>query len=179
MAGENFRFWSDIESEPKRNNRWVFTFGGMPQWVVSKVSRPKFEVSNTEIPYINHTFNYPGRLKWKPISFTLRDPVHPDAAASIMEVLRASGYIYPKTPNERQVISRSKAIRAIGHPKIEMLDADGNTIEEWVFKNAWVSDADFGELDYGSEDPVDLVIQLTYDYAEIVKHGTVVPAVSG
>ena len=175
MAGEKYRFWSDRDAEPKRNNRWIMMIGDLPPFVVAKTGKPHVQISNTEIRYVNHKFNYPNRAEWQPITVTLRDPSHPDISASLFEILRASGYRYPFNKDEVQTISRAKAITALGYPKIQQLDADGNPIEEWTFKNAWISSVNWGELDYDSDDATTIEIELTYDYAEITKSGTVIP----
>ena len=55
-------FWTDKNTEPKRVYRWIMNIGGIPQWIVKTSGKPKFEVSETEHKYINHTFYYPGKV---------------------------------------------------------------------------------------------------------------------
>jgi hypothetical protein len=48
--------------------------------------------------------------------------------------------------------------------ELEMLAPNGSVIEKWTLKNAWVSSADFGELDMSVSDLADVTIELRYDY---------------
>ena len=54
MASEGF--WSATTTEPKRAYRWVLLLGGIPQWMVKKVGKPAFTVSESEHVYLNHKF---------------------------------------------------------------------------------------------------------------------------
>ena len=47
--------------------------------------------------------------------------------------------------------------------------ADGKEIEEWELVNAWIKDVKLGELDYESDDMVDVEIEIRYDYAQMNK----------
>ena len=38
-------------------------------------------------------------------------------------------------------------------------------VEEWTLKGAFIQDAQFGDLDFGSSDPVEITLTLRYDYA--------------
>ena len=69
-------FWTDGKIEPKRQNRWVVQFDGLSSgnlYYATKVTRPAIEVSNKEHKFLNLTFNYPGRVKWNPITLTIVD----------------------------------------------------------------------------------------------------------
>ena len=71
---------------------------GIPAYLLKKVSKPSFTISETPHKYLNHTFYYPGRVEWNTVSMTLADPVEPDAAALVMKAIHASGYS-PLTEN--------------------------------------------------------------------------------
>jgi hypothetical protein len=165
MASEGF--WSATTTEPKRAYRWVLLLGGIPQWMVKKVSKPAFTVSESEHVYLNHKFWYPGRVEWNTVSLTLADPVNPDAAETMMGILDAAGYKLPTSPSEFTTISKAKAVDALGQVTIQQLGSDGSPIETWVLVNAWVKDVKFGELDYTSDDMVDVEIELRYDFAHL------------
>lgn len=169
-------FWSDISTEPKRQFNWLLFMGGIPQWIAKTAKKPQFTVNKAEHWYVNHKFNFPGRVEWAPINITLVDPVDPDASATILNILRAAGYTYPRNPNDTTTISRAKAISALGRVSLVQIGHDNNVFtEEWKFVNAWVSDCDFGELSYESDDLTELTVELTYDFAELVKSGIPVP----
>ena len=126
-------FWNDTSVEPKRGFRWLLYLEGaastIPTYVIKVAKKPSFTVSNNTHQFIAHTFNYPGRITWNPVSVTLVDP-------------------------------------AFGTPRLTQLNADGAQIEEWSLKNAWVESVDFGNLDYSSEEMVNVEMSIRYDWAE-------------
>ena len=56
-------FWTDATSEdPKRNFRFlvgITSMEGNAEWFAKKVSRPNFNIEQTEHMFLNHTFYYP------------------------------------------------------------------------------------------------------------------------
>lgn len=162
-------FWADASlADPKRAYRWLLMNGPIPAWICKNVDKPQWKISSKGHKYINFTFNYPGNLEWQPIKLTLVDPVSPDAVNTMMKILESSGYKVPKdgdTSNNITTISKSSAIRALGNIKIRQIDAAGNMVEEWELVNGWVSSANFGKLDYDSEDLTQIELELTYDFA--------------
>jgi hypothetical protein len=161
-------FWTDINTEPKRAYRWVLYMGGMPQWLIKTVNKPSVSFSETPHQYINHTFYYPGRATWNPITVKLVDPVNPDAAKSMENILRASGYNFPTNPNDVTTISKANAVASLGNLSIIQLGPDGETVEEWQITNSWVKEVKFGDLDYSSDDMVTIELTIRYDFARII-----------
>jgi hypothetical protein len=88
-----------------------------------------------------------------------------------MKLLESSGYELPTNPisnASRQTVSKNKAVnQALGEVRIKTLNSDGQVIEEWVLKNAFVTKAEFGNLDYTSEDLVNVSLTIQYDNAFI------------
>ena len=111
-------FWNDVRTEPKRRFRFELKFssrtlgqGAIPVWTIKTASKPKANVSTIEHQYIDHTFKYPGRVTWDPISITLVDPVDPDLSYAFLDVLGAAGYKFPTTAS-RSKLSLSKKLFA-------------------------------------------------------------------
>jgi hypothetical protein len=173
--GNGYHFWSDNASEPKKAYNWVMTFNGVPQWMLKTASKPNFSITESSHSFLGHTFYHPGRVEWQPIDVTLGDPVQPDAAASMLYLLRQMGYDYPDGlayadgANSRTGmptgISKKRAVAAMGLTKITQLDADGDAIEEWRLHNPWITKAEFGSLDYSSDVIVDVSFSIRFDYA--------------
>ena len=85
-------------------------------------------------------------------------------------MLRAGGYVFPGDFEMEQpiTISKQKAVAALGHVYIKMLDAEGkNFIEAWSLKNAWIKELDFGSLKYDGDELVTLKMSIAYDWAEL------------
>jgi len=62
-------------------------------------------------------------------------------------------------------LSKSKSLDTLGQVSINQLDGNGRIIETWTLKNPWIKDVKFGELDYSSDDMVEIQVELRYDSA--------------
>ncbi len=181
-------FWSQVGgdriTEPKRKYRWLAYIGGLQPWVCKKVTKPEFEVTETPHQYLNHEFYYPGRVKWSSVTVTLVDPQEPDLAQIFWNKLVDSGYHPPENPGDTTTISKSGAVSQVGKVRIVQLGAadekpgagggqaaaamnKDTIVEEWQLYNAWVKKVTFGELDYSSDDMVEVSVELRYDYAKL------------
>ena len=165
-------FWSSPTTSPKRQYRWIMNIGGIPQWIVKKVNKPGFSISESTHQYLNHTFYYPGRVEYEKTSVTLVDPVSPDAAAIMMRILESSGYGIPNNPNQTVTISKKRATNALGNVIISQIGAEGQIVDQFEFINAWLSSAKFGELDYESDNLTDLTMEIRYDFVTMPIQGS-------
>ena len=87
-------FWTNPKSDPKRAFKFKVTLGtgdlnSNISWMATQADKPRFTVGNTQHRYLNHTFNYPGRVEWEAVNITLVDPASPDAAGETMKMLSA------------------------------------------------------------------------------------------
>ncbi len=169
---------------PKRQSRWLLSIGGVPSWVCKSVSKPSFSVGESAHRFINHTFYFPGRLEWNSVDVTLVDPVDPDIAQRMVNMIRAGGYNYPTDDSAAQaIISKAGLIGALGGTvRIQQLGPmtgaasvaeagaldtpGGKIIETWTLHNAWVQDVNFGSLSYDSDELVEIAVKFRYDYAD-------------
>jgi len=161
-------FWSDPALEPKRMFRWIMLMGGVPQWIVKQVSKPSFQIGEAQHQYINHTFKYPGRVTWQDVNVTLVDPVDPDAAKTMVNIVRNAGYSFPSDPNDVTTMSKANAVASLGKVTIQQLGPEaGEIVEQWSLVNAWVKDVNFGDLNYESDELTNIEIVLSYDFARM------------
>tara|TARA_R110002110_G_scaffold68428_1_gene185270 strand:- start:23 stop:613 length:591 start_codon:yes stop_codon:yes gene_type:complete len=177
-------FWSDNFAEstqlkdPKRQFRFKIEFTGIsaPQggsllWYAKSVNKPAFTIETSEHQYLNHTFYYPGSVKWEPISITLVDPRDPDITATLSDIINLSGYTPPSNPNSLGTMSKSRAAGALGAVYISQIDGDGNEIEKWTLWNAFITNVKYGDLSYGTDDLVELTLEVRYDWARLQTPG--------
>jgi hypothetical protein len=166
-------FWQNPALEPKRSYRFTLTVAGLdtsiPSFLISKVNKPSFSLSESEHKYLNHTFYYPGRLTWNDVSFTIVDVIDAvsNGSQAVMKMIQASGYAIPVNAGVQETISKSKSVGALGTITIHQLDSEGTIVEDWVLNNAWIKDVKFGDLDYGSEDMQNVEVTVKYDNAFI------------
>ena len=162
-------FWNDIGEnalEPKRNYRFKLRDGESTGWWWAKtVDKPSFEVSNNEYQLINHKFKFPGITTWKPISITAADIG--DVSNLLIDELRDFGY---RNPNDDEgMVGLEKVLdngSIANNMSIQQLDADGNTIETWTLRGAFITSVSFSKLDYSNDDITEITIEVAYDYAD-------------
>ena len=166
-------FWTDAAAEdPKRKFNFIVeisaTPGTRPQsYHVKTASLPKFNVNKVEAKYFNHTFKYPGSITWDPVSLTFIDSSQDDSAStSFMKLLEGMGYYVPSSGLDQSSISKRKAVSSLGTVKLKQLDSDGNTINTWTLRNAFITSVTFGDLAYGEDELVEVQVEIDYDFAE-------------
>ena len=158
-------FWSTGNIEPTRQFRFLISSEDESAWYWAKsVTKPSFEVTSTEHQLVNHKFKYPGIVTWNDITITIVDTGK--KAMGLIKKLKATGYVYPDQFDTQGGISKS-ANNYLDFLTIYQLDADGEPIEIWNLKGAFVKSVNFGDLDYESDNLVTIQIGIAYDWAEI------------
>ena len=165
-------FWTNPETSPKRSYRFTCTIGGIGTentWLVTQVKKPSATVGEVSHKYLNHTFYYPGRVEWDTVNVTLVDPISPSAAGKMAQILANSGYVIPGTNNVTDAITKKKAVEdGVKNFIIRQFSTDANeVVEEWELKNAFITNVDWGELNYESDDLTNCTLTVRYDWAEL------------
>ena len=168
-------FWSDAALEPKRKFRWLVYLAGMPQYIAKSVTKPAFNVGSSEHNFLQHKFNFPGRLTWQDITLTIVDPITPDATVSLYNIIRNAGYEIPTDVNAvdgsgHRTISKANMVSALGGEiSIAQIgiegSADNEIIEKWTLRNPQITSVTFDTLDYGSDELLNITIGIKYDWA--------------
>lgn len=170
-------FWTDQGGslEPKRTFRWVLRIPTsdtdktlLDSWIITKVSRPTINVASAEHAFLNHTFYYPGRVTYEPVTFTLVDPIDVDAAYRILKIIENSGYTIPTvdtvgTAAGLSTISKKESVATLANMEITQVDAEGKDLEKWKFVNPWVQTIAFSELNYENDDLTTIDVTMRYD----------------
>lgn len=192
-------FWTDNSIEPKRQNRWVVQFEGLDPgnlYFATKVTRPAVEISTKEYKFLNHTFNYPGRVTWNKVTLTIVDPgggglSGNNAMNALITILKSSGYVIPGTDAGAALgtISKSNAVGAVANAVtatggtgtatgsksilIKMIGAagDGTIVEQWELMNSFISKITPSELSYEDDGMATVDIEITYDYCKFSNDG--------
>ena len=178
-------FWTDTQNiaSPKRNFRFKVQFspsttggGGFNQatdlgtseaYWAKTATKPGFTLGVAEHNFLNHTFKFPGRVSWNDVTVTMVDPGGANGVGfALAQMLKDAGYSIPNE-GQYQTISKEKAVTGTTNITITQMDADGNAIEKWTLNNAFISEASFGSLDYGSDELTEYSITIKYDWAEM------------
>lgn len=164
-------FWTTTpETDPKRNFRFQVFMTGVQDtepaiWWAKKVAKPNFTVAESKHVYLGHSFYYPGKVEWQPISMTLVDPVTPGSLFRLNRVIRQAGYRIPADGNTLVTQSKNKANSSLGSVKILQIDANGNQLETWELKHPFIKKLSFSELSYEDDELSTIDIELRYDWA--------------
>ena len=149
-----------LQFEPLRKNRWVVRFPsdlGISEWMLSSASRPKISQQSTEIQFLNTSTWVVGRYTWDTLQFTFRDVIAPSTSQALMEWIR----LCSESVTGRQGY-------AAGYKRdieLELLDPNCVTVQKWILKNAWISNCDFGSLQYSDDALADVTATIVMDYA--------------
>ena len=168
-------FWTAHDgksADPKRVSRFRVSVESLNQggtvWYAKSFTKPSAEITTTAHKYLNHTFTYPGSVKWSPVTLELVDPTNPiDAGGSLAQILVAMGYEIPAgaTDSEFVNISKRKATTALGDISVSEIDDSGNPLETWTLQQSYVNKFEWGSLKYEGDDLNVLKLSITYDWA--------------
>lgn len=162
-------FWNQSSAAPKRNYRFRVLIqgmnGGSVIWWAKGFKTPSYEVSETAHDYLDNKYYFPGRLTWNDCSMTLVDPISPvNAVQETNDIIINSGY-QVKGSEAYNTISRNGAHSALGSVTIDIIDAEGNSVELWTLKNAFIKSVAFSDLAYDNDELRTIDITFRYDWA--------------
>jgi hypothetical protein len=141
--------------EPKRQHRWVFALEGIDSYLVSKASRPTFSGGEITIPWINSTRYLAKKFTFGNISITLHDPIAPSGAQQVMEWLRTHQEMVSGRAGYADFYKRDC--------QLKMLDPVGTVVELWDFKGAFITQANYGAVDYTGDEVMKIDLTLRFD----------------
>jgi len=174
-------FWNLPNIEPKRKFRWLLYFAGMHQFIIKSVTKPSFNIGSSTHNFLQHQFNFPGRVTWQDVSITLVDPVNPDATRTLYEIIGAAGYVLPQNvldgPAGKATISKAGMVANLGNfIRIDQIAAtgEGQILESWRLNNPQLTSVNFDGLDYGSDEALNISVGIKYDWAELNPEGVTV-----
>jgi hypothetical protein len=143
--------------EPKLGNRFIMEINGIESYIIKTASRPTFTSEIVELDHINVKRKIKGKSTWDDITISLYDPIVPSGAQQVMEWIRSSHESL--TGRDGYAAFYKKDINFF------LLGPVGDKIEQWTLKGAFITSANFGELDWAANDPLSIELTLTYDYA--------------
>ena len=129
----------------------------IPSYLVKAANRPTIQFETVTLDHINVKRKLKGKGEWQDITITLYDPIVPSGAQSVMEWIRLG---------HESITGRD------GYADFYKKDVDfyllgpvGDKIEQWKLKGAFISQANFGDLAFDSNEPATIELTLSYDYA--------------
>jgi len=182
-GGNKGTFWTQSPAkDPKRAFRFKVQFGQSGLlWYAKTAQRPTLSFSEATHSYLNHTYYWPGRAEWSEVSISFIDPVDPDLSGGLIKALSDAGYRIPGGTDTSDLtsISKASATQSLGDSgdsndiQCFMIDEEGNELESWTLKHAWIKSVDFSDLDYSSDEMSEVTVNFRYDWAqyETIRNG--------
>jgi hypothetical protein len=163
-------FWTENSLESRRTYRFrlgstygleLSDTGRVPYWWNAKtVTKPSYSINSNEYQLANQKFKVPGVVTWDPINIAVVDIGK--TVRDLVFDLETFGW----NPNGKsEGLEKTSGLGDIGKIRIEQLDGKGKVIETWTLEGAYISRVAFGNLDYSSDDIVEIQITVDYDYA--------------
>ena len=155
--GEQDLFLNAFDWEPKLANRFIMYINDIPSYLIKAAARPTITNGEVVLDHINIDRKVKGKSRWNDVSITLYDPIVPSGAQAAMEWVR----LHHESLTGRDGYSTQYKKDITFHS----LSPTGEKIEEWCLKGAFILDSNFGTMDWGTEDAVQIELTLKYDYA--------------
>jgi|TARA_R110000824_G_scaffold175520_7_gene354040 hypothetical protein len=188
-------FWTSALSEPRRAHRFLLTLPNLTsaadgyqyeQYLAKLTGKPSYQITDTKHQFLGNTYYYPGTVEWQPIDITIVNAVNPDGNKLLMDALVNSGYLMPPDQldafeNPAQApgtVNKASSVDALGNVVIQELNGGGGLVGTWKLWNSFLTKATFGNLDYSSDEILNIEVSVRYDWAEY-KSGPAVAAAAG
>ena len=126
--------------EPKMSNRFIMYIEGIPAYLVKAANRPEIANGKVTIDHINVRRYVKGRSEWSSLTISLYDPVVPSAAQAAMEWVRLHHESVTGRDGYSDFYKKDITFNSLGPV--------GDKVEEWTGKGAFITEADFGTLDW-------------------------------
>lgn len=137
---------------------------------VSDISRPNVNFNPFVVEVYNSKVNLLGKPSWEAVTVNLRD----DAGGNVSKLV---GEQIQKQFDFAEQSSASSGIDYKFTLKFEMLDGGNGAnaatvLETWELYGAFLSQVNYGEMNYGTSEPAMIALTVTYDNAIQTPTGT-------
>jgi len=151
----NDMFYTNFE--PKMKNRFIMEIDGIPSYLIKTANRPSIQFETITLDHINVKRKLKGKGEWQDVEITLYDPIVPSGAQAVNEWVRlhheaATGVDGYSSEYKKDIT-------------FNVLSPNGERVEQWVLKGAFITTANWNGLDYASNEVVDINLTMQYDYA--------------
>jgi hypothetical protein len=157
LADDNEIFQRAYSWEPKKSHQFIMYIGGIPSYLIKSSAKPQISNGEIALDHINVKRYVKGKSVWNTITVSLYDAIVPSGAQAVMEWVRL--HHESATGRDGYATFYKKDVT------IHQLSPLGEVIEEWILHGTYITDSNFGTLDWGSEDVVSIEMTLRYDWA--------------
>ena len=130
---------------------------------VSEFKRPTLSFDPVEIPVYNSIVYVAGKPKWENVSCNLRDDASGEVSRRVGEQLQ----------KQFDFMEQSSAASGVDYKfitKVEILDGGNGAVEPtvletWEMYGCFLTSVDYGDNNYGTNDPMTIGLTIRYDNA--------------
>jgi hypothetical protein len=142
--------------EPKMKNRFILYMDGVPSYIVKNVARPTLQQPAKEIDHINLRRFVKGKSVWGTMQLTLYDPIVPSGAQAVMEWVRLHHESVTGRDGYLEFYKKDLTLNVLGPV--------GDKVEEWIIKGAQITEVNFGDLAWQTDDVMEFTVTIQPDY---------------
>ena len=142
--------------EPKQTNRFILYIDGIPSYLVKGMGAVSLTQTPVALNHINVQRYVKGKTKWNTIQFTLFDPITPSGAQAVMEWVRLHHESVTGRDGYSDFYKKDLTLNILGPV--------GDIVGEWIIKGAILTNGDFGQYDWTSDEAVEISITVAMDY---------------
>lgn len=141
----------------KLQNRFLFSFEEDPttKLLVRSASRPSITFNEVRIPHINKWRYEKGKGEYDPLNITLLDYVTPSSAQTVMEWLTFHSEMYTGRDGYPSFYRKTCTLETLG--------PTNDVVERWDYLNCFITSADFGQMDWETDQQVEINLTIRYD----------------
>jgi hypothetical protein len=152
----NQMFYTNFE--PKLKNRFIMEIDGIPSYLIKAANRPQINFEKITLDHINLRRQLLGKGEWQDLTITLYDPIVPSGAQTVMEWIRLGHESLTGRDGYAEFYKKDVDFYSLGPV--------GDKVEQWKLKGAFISQANFGNVDWSTgNEPQTIEVTLSYDYA--------------
>lgn len=142
--------------EPKMKNRFILYMDGIPSYIIKKVTRPPMSQEKKVIDHINVQRYVKGKTIWGPMQLELYDPIVPSGAQAVMEWVRLHHESVTGRDGYLEFYKKDLTLNILGPV--------GDKVEEWIIKGAQITEVNFGDMDWATDDVMTFSLTIQPDY---------------
>jgi len=136
---------------------------------VVSAGRPNLTFEEISLPIYNSTLKLAGRHSWTDVTVTVRD----DASGAVSKLV---GEQLQKQMDFLEMASAASGIDYKFTTKIEILDGGNGAatpvvLETWELYGCYLKGANYGDLNYGTNEAVQIEMSIAYDNANQTPNG--------
>ena len=170
---------------PKHQNRWRALFVGIGgagsgstssgandlSMQVITFNRPSLSFEEVQLDRYNSRVYVAGKHTFEPLQLTLEDDVTNRATKQIQSQLEAQQRLIGASGP--WLNTEATAFTYKFGTQLDMLDGNENVLESWLYEGCYISNVEYGSLDYSTGEKVVISLTLRFDHTRQLLVGDV------